>query len=125
MSNDDDDFLYDDLQDAQLAKKQKTTTTTTVAKKPSAAATDRPLSLSEQAEQHQKRVEQLERENEQLKRNIGTLYRTAKKEIQRKDNQIARLMKELDDAKRWLTRLLGGNNTCNNLLGLDPIDSTY
>jgi len=36
-------------------------------------------------------ITNLQKENETLKRNIGTLYRTAKGEITRKDAEIARL----------------------------------
>lgn len=42
------------------------------------------------------KIKLLEEENLRLKRNIGTLYRTAKNEIQRKDNQIEQLQKQLD-----------------------------
>jgi predicted transcriptional regulator len=52
----------------------------------------------EQLDHLQKRIEELELENRQLKRNMGTLYRTAKNELKRKDDNIARLMQELDDA---------------------------
>jgi hypothetical protein len=38
------------------------------------------------------KVKMLESENRILKRNIGTLFRTARNEIKRKDNQIHQLM---------------------------------
>lgn len=45
------------------------------------------------------RVRELEEENSTLKRNISTLYRTAREEIKRKDAQIAALQeKELDSS---------------------------
>lgn len=42
------------------------------------------------------KIKLLEEENLRLKRNIGTLFRTAKNEIQRKDNQIERLQNQLE-----------------------------
>lgn len=50
------------------------------------------------------RVRELEEENSTLKRNISTLYRTAREEIKRKDAQIAALQeKELDSSfsQKW------------------------
>lgn len=43
------------------------------------------ISLHEEVARLQKRVEQLEAENERLKRNMGILYRTAIAEIQRRE----------------------------------------
>jgi|EP00979_Chaetoceros_neogracilis_P018630 predicted RNase H-like nuclease (RuvC/YqgF family) len=40
-------------------------------------------------------LESAKKENDTLKRNIGTLYRTATKELQRKDDRITELEKEL------------------------------
>jgi predicted RNase H-like nuclease (RuvC/YqgF family) len=55
-------------------------------------------SLPEQVEALQMRVVMLEKQNETLQRNIGTLYRTAVAELSRKDAQIAHLQQELLDA---------------------------
>lgn len=41
------------------------------------------------------RIRILEEENSRLRRNIGTLFRTAKNEIQRKDEHINRLQQQL------------------------------
>ena len=38
----------------------------------------------------------LKEENESLKRNMGTLYRTAKVELKRKDERITRLQDQVD-----------------------------
>lgn len=38
----------------------------------------------------------LKEENESLKRNMGTLYRTAKAELKRKDERITRLQDQVD-----------------------------
>ena len=43
-----------------------------------------------------KQLQAMQDENLRLKRNIGTLFRTAKTEIQRKDDQIERLQRELE-----------------------------
>jgi len=47
---------------------------------------------------------QLQSENEILKRNIGTLYRTAKLELERKDKRIAMLEEELDHLRMQLQK---------------------
>ena len=43
----------------------------------------------------EKKIKRLEGENETLKRNMGTLYRTAKLELDRKDAMIADLERQL------------------------------
>jgi hypothetical protein len=48
----------------------------------------------------EKRVEDLAEENRRLKRNIGTLYRTAKAEMKRKDDKIASLLLEVEQLKK-------------------------
>lgn len=58
--------------------------------------TGRPRSLVEEVKYLQAQVGQLQTENENLKRNMGTLFRTARAEIQRKDKEILRLTAELD-----------------------------
>ena len=55
-----------------------------------------PRSLVEEVTFLQEKVGKLQGENEVLKRNMGTLYRTATEEIQRKDKEILRLTTELD-----------------------------
>ena len=45
-------------------------------------------------ESSRERIRILEEENIRLRRNIGTLFRTAKNEIQRKDDQIDRLQQQ-------------------------------
>jgi predicted RNase H-like nuclease (RuvC/YqgF family) len=97
--NDDND-LYEDLADTKVASKvakvgggrpARASASTSILE-----AAARPPSFSEHLDNLQRRVDALEGENQQLKRNMGTLFRTAKKEIKRKDDQIARLMQELD-----------------------------
>jgi hypothetical protein len=44
-----------------------------------------------------KTIKILQDENLRLKRNIGTLFRTAKNEIKRKDDHIERLQRQQDD----------------------------
>mmetsp|Transcript_13072 Transcript_13072/g.36087 ORF Transcript_13072/g.36087 Transcript_13072/m.36087 type:complete len:138 (-) Transcript_13072:1469-1882(-) len=62
-------------------------------------STNYPKSFVERVEELEAQVEHLEAENKHLRRNIGTLFRTAKAEIQRKDAQISRLATEMDDVK--------------------------
>merc|ERR1712003_38973 len=45
-------------------------------------------------------ITNLQEENETLKRNIGTLFRTAKGEITRKDSEIARLQGKIQFMNR-------------------------
>ncbi|GAX09780.1 hypothetical protein FisN_11Lh247 [Fistulifera solaris] len=89
--NDQDDDLYDDVMDVKPAAK----TDRQAPSDPQAGIL--PLSLTDQVQMLQRRVSELERENEQLQRNMGTLYRTAKAELQRKDDLIQQLMKETKD----------------------------
>jgi hypothetical protein len=99
--SDEEGGLYGDLLDTKPAASSGIQVTNNT---PSASAIsslnstsdNRPLSLMEQSKLMEDRVALLEQENLQLKRNIGTLYRTAKQEISRKDGQISRLMKDLD-----------------------------
>lgn len=55
------------------------------------------LSITDELEQAKLKISKLENENQILKRNIGTLYRTATNEIKRKDDQISRLRTELHE----------------------------
>jgi hypothetical protein len=93
------DGLYEDLEGTSAAPKVAS------AKPPMGSMTRHPMgpmktpSLSEDLNHLRERIQELEQENQTLKRNIGTLYRTATNEIKRKDNQIARLMAELDNKK--------------------------
>jgi predicted RNase H-like nuclease (RuvC/YqgF family) len=57
----------------------------------------RPKSLVDEVQDLQGRVEALERENSVLRRNMGTLYRTAIAELGRKDAQIEELQRELSN----------------------------
>lgn len=89
-----DDDLYDDLANT------KVTAATAVSKKPSSSLTNviRPKNLSDEVDALQQRVAALEKENETLRRNMGTLYRTAKAELGRKDTAIENLRGELEKA---------------------------
>ena len=115
-TTEEDVLLYDDLHDAKLpavrsflAPATPTTTTNDHPSHPSHSILQlqqqqqqqqhRPLSFSQQVQELQQRVQMLEQENETLKRNIGTLYRTAKRELSRKDQHIQRLESELDQTK--------------------------
>lgn len=80
----DEDLLYGDLNDGALASNPQTSKGTIS------------LSLVSHTQVLEERVRKLEEENENLKRNIGTLFRTAKAEIQRKDAEIASLTQQLE-----------------------------
>ena len=86
----DEQALYGDLGDAKV--------TTTSAKQTSstAASSRRPVSFAEQVEHLEAQVQQLTKENQTLKRNIGTLFRTARREMDRKGAQIKELQQALD-----------------------------
>ena len=60
----------------------------------------RPRSLVEEVDVLQQHVTELHAENETLKRNMGTLYRTAVAELARKDKQIAHLQAQLDEREQ-------------------------
>ena len=85
--------LYDDLTDAPITS---IAAVTTAPVSTLFAGTQDPV-LSEKLTHLEKRVKELEDENANLKRNMGTLFRTAKKEIKRKDDQIVQMMLELDE----------------------------
>lgn len=61
-----------------------------------AASGGAPMSLVEENKFLREKVAKIQGENDVLKRNMGTLYRTATAEIQRKDKEILRLTTELD-----------------------------
>jgi hypothetical protein len=81
----DEDLLYDDLKNDVFPLK------------PTPGGASAALSLVSHSKALEERVRQLEEENENLKRNIGTLFRTAKAEILRKDAEIASLTHQLED----------------------------
>mmetsp|Transcript_15008 Transcript_15008/g.41515 ORF Transcript_15008/g.41515 Transcript_15008/m.41515 type:complete len:147 (+) Transcript_15008:55-495(+) len=106
---DDQTDLYEDLTDAQPApaavrppKRQKTSISSHLQAESSYADNNSSTSnnnnsnppvrsLVEEVEYLQQRVESLQDENTILKRNMGTLYRTAQAEIRRKDEELERL----------------------------------
>jgi len=58
---------------------------------------ERPKSLVDEVDDLQQRLKAIEEENAILKRNMGTLYRTALSEIERKEAEIERLQRALDE----------------------------
>jgi molecular chaperone GrpE (heat shock protein) len=86
-----DDDLYDDLDLADT----KAAAIAPVSKKSAPSNKLQPKSFSDELDALQQRVALLEKENETLRRNMGTLYRTAKSELGRKDAEIDRLRKQL------------------------------
>jgi hypothetical protein len=68
----------------------------------------RPKSMVDELKDLEERVGTLENENRLLKRNMGTLYRTSVAELQRKDDQIQELQRELSNHRVRVdaTRLL-------------------
>ena len=74
-----DDDLYGDLDQIELEQSKPKSTTI--------------IQLENQVNDLQALVELLKQENETLKRNMGTLYRTARSEIRRKDAEIESLTK--------------------------------
>lgn len=73
------DDLYGDLENVELEKARPTPSTT--------------LELEQKVHDLQALVDSLKQENETLKRNMGTLFRTARSEIQRKDAEIEAISK--------------------------------
>ena len=73
------DDLYVDLDQVHLEQAKPKSTTT--------------LELEKQVRDLQALVDALKLENETLKRNMGTLFRTARSEIQRKDAEIEAMTK--------------------------------
>ena len=74
-----DDDLYGDLVNVELEQAKPRSTTT--------------LELEQKVQDLQALVDALKKENETLKRNMGTLFRTARSEIQRKDAEIETMSK--------------------------------
>ena len=52
------------------------------------SSSSHPKSLTDQVDELQKTVDRLQAENETLRRNMGTLFRTATAELARKDRQL-------------------------------------
>lgn len=74
-----DDDLYGDLDNVELEQARPKSTTS--------------LELEQKVQDLQALVDSLRQENETLKRNMGTLFRTARSEIQRKDAEIEAMSK--------------------------------
>lgn len=102
QNNHDDQDLYGDLSEtkAAVAANEGPQEASNDRKRPrssqSSSSAVRPRSLHEQVEFLEQKVNSLQAENENLKRNVGILYRTAKAEIERKDNEIESLMKQVE-----------------------------
>ena len=98
-----DQDLYGDLSEtkaAAIANKGPTEASSNRKRQRSSQSSAvRPRSLHEQVEFLEQQVNKLQAENENLKRNMGILYRTAKAEIERKDNEIESLMKQVESQK--------------------------
>lgn len=97
-----DDDLYGDL-DVDLSNVvAKKAQTTTLKRKADCIDNNHYYSHNDDGERSAKKengklkelIKTIEEENLRLKRNIGTLFRTAKNEIQRKDDQIQRLQQQ-------------------------------
>lgn len=84
MSDDDTD-LYDDLKETTVPPQAKKM-------KPSASI----VSLENRIKTLESQRSETTKENEILKRNMGSLYRTAKAEIRRKDAEIDSLQQQLE-----------------------------
>jgi hypothetical protein len=98
----DDINLYNDLdgvQPAAVTRVKITTATTTIIERPNSHPCSQEIipHMHHQPQQdHQQLViQQLQKENITLKRNMGILYRTAKQEIHRKETQIQHLLFQL------------------------------
>lgn len=85
-----DDDLYEDLNESGLP--QAFSSPKRSLSKPTM---EQPKSLTQHVQDLQSRVARLEEDNENLKRNMGTMYRTAVAEMARKDDEILRLNEQL------------------------------
>ena len=85
--------LYDDLDDVKVASASNDAASSKVPKKSSVG---HPKSLTEQVDDLQAQVNRLQQENDNLKRSMGTLYRTAQAELARKDKEIASLREKIE-----------------------------
>lgn len=106
MAEEEDGDLYGDLEDGKIAAVTTTssnnkvtggTMTMMAASKASSSSLKSPPGSS--MAKLEEKIKALEAENLTLKRNMGMLYRTARREIDRKDKQISELMSELDKSK--------------------------
>jgi hypothetical protein len=96
-TNGDDDLYGDldvDVKNVAGKKKKMTDTSTNNQHRRHYLQPDDRESTREENKMLKERIRTLEEENLILKRNIGTLFRTAKNEIQRKDGQIIRLQQQ-------------------------------
>lgn len=109
QDDDNDGGLYDDVDDVKLAANPTTTTTTSDSTVNNFSSSkmqhyrlprDHPKSLIDQLGELQSTVQKLEAENVTLKRNMGTLFRTATAELARKDRQLQDLRRELVEASQ-------------------------
>lgn len=92
------EYLYGDLLDTQRAAPKKRKITSEINHHSCDNIPDnRERDTIGKVPVHNKEVEKLKEENQQLKRNIGTLYRTAKTELKRKDEEISRLLRLVDE----------------------------
>lgn len=105
--HDDDLLLYGDLSDTKPAAVAKSLSSLTP-NNPTRSFLHPPTGREsdgihgEELQVLQKQVDDLSEENRRLRRNIGTLYRTAKAEIKRKDDEISRLVHEVEILKKKL-----------------------
>jgi hypothetical protein len=94
------DILYDDLMEAKVTSSSTSTPTPyhnkSIVSNVALSRNDYPKSFTQQVEELKSQVDSIQSENQRLKRNIGTLFRTARSELQRKDAEIARLTEALD-----------------------------
>lgn len=106
------DDLYGDL-DGTVAKptQQPTTSTqlpnTSVTSSAGAEESSAPINHTHQSKLQQQ-LYATRAENEELKKNMGILYRTAKAELERKDRTIDMLQNELDSLRRWVADAVCG-----------------
>ena len=99
----DDGGLYDDVEDVKAAsaatvKASASAASTEISRRSLALPHDRPKSLLDQVMDLEATVRRLELENDSLKRNMGTLFRTATAELARRDRQLQELRRELETA---------------------------
>ncbi len=90
MNEEDDDLLYGDLSAATLPPPPSVAPQPKLQEEPCPAMTT--------PSEHM--LQELSDENQRLKRNIGTLYRTAKAEVKRKNDEIKRLTAEIETLKK-------------------------
>jgi len=109
IANNEDDDLYGDLSSSDMKRCssssqrfQRTRMEDSLigsSSSTSLAATATTTSTTIASPSVDKRLQELIEENQTLKRNIGTLYRTAKAEIKRKNDEINRLLVDLEALK--------------------------